>query len=413
MKLLVFCLRSISSYLVIFLSYLLFPVSFFLRLIRVRVLVHGSVIGNLCTQIDAYAKEKKLGRIPTYKFIIYPVFASIFSRRPFLLSTTNNYLCHLWKQHFWVVTNPFWGFLLKPILTAPWLQYERPYFSERPNECFYSVSQEYYKKYPEFSPQSALLKIPEGEQRRGREVLRRWGISEKDWFVCFYAREAGYYDNADFEVQGRVRNVKVESYRKALLEITARGGWCIRLGSDKMNPLPPDLSGLERIIDYPKSSFVSDFMDVFLCANARFMLTCSSGISVMPGLFGVPIAMTNTIPLHIAKPLYPKDLSILKLYYSLPKKRLLYFEEALSSYMTDQPNAYYYDSLHLKVIDNTEEEILELVKEMLERLSGVYGEENGSLLQEKFSELIPQYLFCKYGTGNIGHHFLKTYTHLL
>lgn len=407
-------LRQINAHLTIFFSYVFFPVSFLLRVLNFRVLTHGSVIGNFCTQIDAYVKEKQLGRIPRYRMIIYPHFSSVFSKRPFRLLSANNYLCHLWKQHFWVVTNPIMGFFLKPILSAPWIQYERPYLSEFPGQSFYAVNYAYYAKNPRFSLESSILKIPQHDREKGWEILQKLGMKKGDWFVCFYAREPGYYNEVDMKNQGVIRNVKVETYKKALLEIVFNGGWCIRMGSSKMEPLPKSLSQLERVIDYPKTDFVSDFMDVFLAATCKFMLTCSSGISMLPGLFGVPIVMTNVIPLHVAKPLYPKDLSILKLYYSKTKNRYLSFSEMLASYIVDQPMSYYYDSLSLTVIDNTEEELFQVTREMLERLANNYKEAvDYQILQKGFEENIPEYLFCKYGMGNIGYQFLKNHQHLL
>lgn len=407
-------LRKMSAHFTIFLSYLFFPVSILLRMFHFRVLGHGPVIGNLCTQVDAYAKEKQLGRIPHYRMIINPHFASIFSKRPFRLLSSNNYLCHLWKQHFLVITNPIAGLFLKPILSAPWLKYERPYLSDFPGESFYAVNCAYYSKDREFTSENSMLKIPDQDRERGWKILEKLGMKRGDWFVCFYAREPGYYNEIDLKDQGVIRNVNVETYRKSISEIIARGGWCIRMGSSKMEPLSRSLSKFERIIDYPKTVFVSHFMDIFLAATCKFMLTCSSGISMVPGLFGVPIAMTNVIPLHVAKPLYPKDLSILKLYYSKTKGRYLSFSEMLSSYVTDQPVSYYYDSLSLKVVDNTEEEVFQVTKEMLERLEGKYrAAKDYQTLQKKFQENIPEYLFCKYGMGNIGYQFLKNHSHLL
>src|SRR5690348_17970345 len=113
--------RNLIDHLSIFFSYLFFPISLALRMLNFRVIEHGPVIGNLCTQIDAFVKERRLQRIPNYKLIIYPHFR-------FRLNTANNYLLHLWKQHFYVVTNPLLGALLRFIFAAPWLRLSRPYF---------------------------------------------------------------------------------------------------------------------------------------------------------------------------------------------------------------------------------------------------------------------------------------------
>lgn len=391
--------KCLLSHTTVILSYIFVPISFILWLLGFRLLDHGCVIGNLCTQIDAYAKEIILGRIPRYKYIMH--------------TFDNSYFCRLWRGRFLVIPNRFTRLCLSPFLSLPWLKFGRPYYSEYPNESFYAVNRLYYEKYPAFSRKNAMLKLPENDEKTGWKILEQIGISPSDWFVCFYAREPGYYDEMDQKTQGVIRNVNVETYEDALCEVIKRGGWCIRIGSPKMKPLPNNLS-MSRVIDYPKSKFVSDFMDVFLLSNCRFMITCSSGISMMPGLFGIPIVMTNVIPMHIAKPMYPKDIAILKRYHSRPLMRDLTFREALSFYMTDQTSAYYYNSLSLDVIDNSKEEIFQATKEMLDRLEDKYTEPDDYLnLQNKFSECIPPYLFCKDGCGNLGYSFLKSYEHLL
>lgn len=391
-----------------FLSYFFFclfsPISLLLKLFHFRVIKHGPNIGNFCTQIDAYAKEKLLKRIPNYKLIIYP-YSGI------RLKAANRYLCHLWKQHFFVVTNPIVARLFQFVFTAPWLRLERPYFSKLPGESYYAVNRIYYDNADKKDP---MLKIPEEDQDKGWKILENFGVSKKDWFVCFFARESGFYDHNDQKNQGIIRNVEVGTYEKALREVIRRGGWCIRMGSSKMNPLPENLRRLPRMIDYPQTHAVSEFMDVFLAATCKFMLTCASGISYLPGLFGVPILATNLITFNEAIPLYSGDIAILKKFYSKKLKRILTFPEIFTSYIADHYLIYYFNSLHLELIANTEDEIYEATKEMLDRLEHSYVESSDyQLLQKKFEGHIPQCMYCKDSLGKIGDHFLKTCKNLL
>lgn len=389
-------LKLLLHHATIFSSYLLLPLSLALYLFRFRAIEHGFVIGSLCTQLGAYAREKKLGRIPNYRLVLF--------------SATNTYFCKLWKDHFFVISPPWLKILLRPFFSLPFMKLERPYFSDFPNSSFFAVNQIFEEKFPK---EKAILKFPEKDTKKSWDLLRQFGIEQNDWFVCFYTRQPGEYSSVDFETQGRVRNVDVKTYKKALWAILERGGWCIRVGSSKMESLPKELLH-PKIIDYPKTALASEFMDCFLLSHCRFMLTCSSGISMIPGLFGIPILMTNVIPLHIAIPLYSHDISILKRYFSTLEKRELSFREALCMYMTDQVSSYYYDSLSLQVLDNTEEEILEATQELLLKMENSYEEPaDYQTLQERFKDLIPNHLFCKNGTGNLGYHFLKKYEHLL
>jgi putative glycosyltransferase (TIGR04372 family) len=148
--------------------------------------------------------------------------------------------------------------------------------------------------------------------------------------------------------------------------VVARGGWVVRLGDASMGPTPR----APGLIDYAHSPLKSPWMDVFLCAACRFFVGVASGLSHVPGTFGVPCVLTNWVlnPLPVAS---ARNLFTPKLLWSDRAKRFLGFLEALAP--GTRRLGYCGQRLAekgLRAVDNTGEEIRELVREMFDLLGG-------------------------------------------
>jgi len=123
-------------------------------------------------------------------------------------------------------------------------------------------------------------------------VLNRFfvaaGLGPDDRIVTLHCREAGYRvaDRHD------LRNVDVASYVPALKALVARGYRVVRLGDRTMTPLP----AIDGVVDYAVSPLKSAELDVLLPAVARFHIGSSSGLSLVPLLYGVPTLFLNWYP---------------------------------------------------------------------------------------------------------------------
>ncbi|NOQ31405.1 MAG: TIGR04372 family glycosyltransferase, partial [Helicobacteraceae bacterium] len=120
----------------------------------------------------------------------------------------------------------------------------------------------------------------------------------------------------------------------------------------------------EHFIDYPYSEFKSDFMDVFLLSECEFSIDQNSGIMDICTAFRKIRLGVNFIPIEYApyankNDLYiPKKLKIEGEYISLSK-----YMTMTNSFMDGFLHKKTYDDLAISVESNTQEEILELVKE--------------------------------------------------
>jgi putative glycosyltransferase (TIGR04372 family) len=244
-----------------------------------------------------------------------------------------------------------------------------------------------------------LLTLSDSDHERGWQCLRSLGVPAGAWFVGLQVRDCG-----DITYP---RNSDIYTYRLAIESIVKRGGWVIRMG----NPLMPPLPAIPQVIDYVHSQVRSDWMDVFLWARCRFFIGTQSGPSTVPPTFGVPCVLTNWPSLG-CRPWFNEDLCIFKLHWSEREARYLNFEEVISSALAWAECAGYRASQGIKLIDNTPEEIRDVVVEMLDRLDGKlqFSKEDNEL-QERFDSM--NINNAHKSNARIGRGFLRKWAHLL
>jgi len=123
-------------------------------------------------------------------------------------------------------------------------------------------------------------------------------------------------------------------------------------------------------VDYALGDKKSDWMDVFLTANCRFLVATNSALFQMAMSFGVPIVATNWIPLS-SFPMQAGDIVVPKLLRGAGGDRFLTFDEMLAL-PRDVWSGYFLERKGLKVVDNSPEDIAAAVEEMLGRLDGTW-----------------------------------------
>jgi putative glycosyltransferase (TIGR04372 family) len=176
-----------------------------------------------------------------------------------------------------------------------------------------------------------------------------------------------------------------------------------------MRPFP----SMEGVVDYALHPSRSDWMDVFLCADARFFLGNSSGLFVVATVFGTPCALANMIPSsHLAYA--PSDVAILKLLWSTRDGRYLTFGEIFSQPVAGYRFANRFLEDGLRVDENSEEELRDLVLEMLERLDGSLVEiSKDRARQKRFLSLLRPEHYCYGAASRVSARFLERHQDLL
>ena len=243
---------------------------------------------------------------------------------------------------------------------------------------------------------NGLLKIPDKCKDDGLHFMQSFGFSKEDWFVSMHIRERD---------DGSFRNSKINNYIEAICEITRRGGWVVRIGSNDSIPLPR----MERVIDYSQFSKQSHFLDTYFLAECFFSIQTTSGPANIPLLFGKPTIQADCFPIKHLVHCY-KDIFIPKLIYSKRLKRVLNFSEVFRSAISLNEISLVTDDDDLSVVYNLSTEILEACKEMFTNLESP-TDVGLSPLQIRFNDIardnnatiLPE----------ISKHFIESHKHLI
>lgn len=351
---------------------------------------------NVHAYLDTHVKAMLLGWLPKHKIIqlIRPGD-----------SVLNPVMLDYWKQYITVIDDaevierlsPLRKYLEEDLSLTATLQGKVVYIEHA--KCIVQKEWERQDRQP-------LFQLNSEDQEFGREQLAKVGIPRDAWFVSLHVRDAGYKTGSHLanEEYDSYRNADIESYKFAVQEVVKRGGYVIRVGDPQMKPS----FTMEGYFDYALSDIRSNRMDIFLFSQCRCFVGVSSGPVLTPVLFGVPVVMTNFVPMS-GRPHAGNCIFIPKLLWLRDERRYATFHEVLSSDLGRMFTSHGYEEKNVDPIDNSPEEIRDVVVEMLDRLDGdiVYSEEDEKY-QRSISELYQKY--SGYGDmGRMGKAFIQNY----
>jgi putative glycosyltransferase (TIGR04372 family) len=374
--------------------------AFVLVLAGVRFLpIHAgwSVFGELINRPANYVRAMDVGVIPRRTVVLVAPSARV----------TNRALAREWGTKVKVVDNRIFATLLVPFTWLPIIGYGLRHWRHwratgsagqtfRGGRAQLRSETLYVEKHGDLK----VLDLSHSIATAGQERMREFGLTEGDWWVTLYAREAGFHQDAE-----NARNSDIMSYLPAAEAVVERGGWVFRIGDPTMTPLPP----MDRVIDYVHTDGFSDWMDLYLAARCRFMLGTSAGPCDLPVLYGRPMVCANYVPL-VTLPYTINTLVIPKLAWLVREQRFMSTSEVLAL----PPGVGFYDDMFVKdavtFVDNSLAEIKAVTVEMLGLTDGSdrYSDEDDSR-QRRFKELwspeIPPELWR--GRNRLGREFAR------
>lgn len=217
------------------------------------------------------------------------------------------------------------------------------------------------------------LNFTAAEDQQGKILLKKLGVPADAKFVCLLVRDSNYlnvYLPKGNWAYHNYRDASIENYAAAAQYLADQGFYVLRMGKhvkDKFNINHPN------VIDYANSQFRSDFMDVYLSANCYFFMSSSTGIDSIAKVFQRPLLITNLPVFTLDIWIHAKTLFIPKKIIDTERHQVLTFKETyqlFSDAYRKNLTMTVAEEKKLLFIENTPEENVAAVIEMLNRLSG-------------------------------------------
>jgi putative glycosyltransferase (TIGR04372 family) len=346
-------------------------------------------LGHVATEVDYFLKKRALGGYP-------PMRPMLFTK-----AVSNPALLEIWSRHIKVRTNRLAFELMRPLALFPSLAIDVADADRGDRAVLYPLITAQWADRP------PLFRLPDEMLARGRTALHQMGVPEGAWFVPVHSRDGVY--KARGENKQSYRNCQIANYSAAVDAIIARGGWCVRVGAKGTEPLPPR----KGLVEYPNTPYKSDWMDLFLCNQARFFLGNTSGLKLISTISGVPCAASNIVSYGVVYAPLPSDLSMPKL-LRLADGRLARFADIFASDISRFGETAEYERAGVTPIENTPKEICDLAMEMLDVLDdkAQRGPEDDAR-EQAFRKLLSPTHYSYHARSRIGAAFLRDHADLL
>ncbi len=353
------------------------PVVLSLRIIRPWLLVRfgalvSSRIGHFAANTELYLCERDAG-------INWPIQQHVDLFYYGHMPICNYQLAKMWKRtlHVW----PAW-------ILAPIARINRMVPSGAVHEIGNNTQsdRDVHNLLDKFSPH---LEFTAKEDAKGQANLQLMGIPLGAPFVCLAVRDSAYLKHhygGDCSYHN-YRDSDVQNYVLAAEALADRGYYVIRMGvkvHEAINSAHP------KIIDYATNGMRNDFMDIYLGAKCAFCISVGTGFDAVPLIFRRPIAYVNMVPIGYLSTYVNQFVGILKHHFSIKSNKNLSLRDILINGVGFCMATSDYESKGILLIENTPEEIRDLVIEMDERLNKAWQpHEDDDSLQQRFWELFP------------------------
>lgn len=233
------------------------------------------------------------------------------------------------------------------------------------------------------------LEFTSEQEKEGQIGLSSMGIPLGAPFVCLMVRDSAYLSQLYGEeaTYHNYRDADIQNFVLVAEELANRGYFVIRMGAQVREALK---TSHQRVIDYATNGMRSDFMDIYLGAKCKFCVSTSTGWDSVPQIFRRPIVYTNFVPLGCMNTSRAEVLTITKRHVFQDSQKSLTLREIFTHGVGFGARGSVYESEGIQLIENTPEEICDVVVEMVERLKGTWQpREDDEVLQRRFWEIFP------------------------
>src|SRR3990170_167503 len=233
------------------------------------------------------------------------------------------------------------------------------------------------------------LELTAEEEVKGEAGLRAMGVPPGSPFVCLLVRDSVYLDAHQPYAWSyhNYRDSDVQNYVLAAEELANRGYFVIRMGAKVRKAIK---TAHPKVIDYAANGMRSDFMDIYLGAKCEFCISTGAGWDAIPEICRRPIVYVNFVPFGYLHTSRNEFISLPKHHVLEKEGRKLTLREIFTHGVGFAMYAADYESKGVQLIENTPEEIRDVVIEMAERLNSTWqSHEDAEEFQRRFWEIFP------------------------
>ena len=242
-----------------------------------------------------------------------------------------------------------------------------------------------YDLHPKFSltsRQKSLINFTKKEILIGDNFIKKNKISGKFVILHNRSKDADIFFKNDKNFHD-YRNFNFQDYQKTIKYCNKKKIKVLRFG---FNPLDKKFKKKIKLFDFNRSSF-SELEQLFLIYKSKIVISSNTGFLNIATVFRKPSLMINTLPLvfnnfdarTVGSVIVPKKI------FDLKKKSYLKINEMMNLGKNIHNKKNIFESKNLKVVDNSQNEILNAFIEINEKL-------NDKLLYKKKYKKIKQKL---------------------
>jgi len=342
--------------------------------------LRSSRIGHFAANTELYCCERDVGiNVPKSAYV------DIFYMEP---EICNQYLADMWRRELFIVPDMVSFIFVAATRIINNLKYIIPalqnhFVGDNKNE-----DRDVLDLLNEIPPH---LSLTTEEKKRGEKWLSVNNIPNDAKIVLLIVRDNAYlgseYPSGEWGYHD-YRDCEINNFVLAAKELANRGYYVVRMGKVVNKPI---VSDNPLIIDYATNGMRNDFIDIYLSYICSFVVTTSTGIDAVADVcFRKKSVTVNYAPIINVISYFKDSLFIPKHYVRQLNKDNLKLSEILMDDIGLCFETQCYMNKNIELIENTPEEIHDIVIEMVERIEGVWKTEvDDEFLQNKFWDIFP------------------------
>lgn len=352
------------------------PINVVIHLIKPLVLIRfkesaSDRIGHLACETEMYLQEKIFKKF-NKKYKLSKNFDIFFNGS----KICNRQLVKMWKRKL----NIYPYLIMAPIYSTYKILKRKNLISEDHEIPLASSNDRDILNKLDFSNPSIYFSDKEIEL--GNNTLKSMGLYNQK-FIVIHIRDENYIIE---NYRTSLKIVNLNNYIEAINFAISRGYKVVRVGKN-----PKDKFNLDHkdFIDYPFSNFQSDFMDLYLTYKCKLILGNNSGGTIAPlYLFRTTTVLTDFAPIGLMHTYSDKIFIIPKKFKNKKTGKMLNIKEIFSSNLGFSENIEDFFKKSVEVIDNTSQEIKEVLEEALDHIEEKkFSDEKMINMKKKFNKI--------------------------